>query len=95
MIALQAQREPEPADDSHHHFEHVVATLAEIDWDQIWSAATDTERRTVLDEFIAQVDVYPDHLEVEVRGAGKLNVALHEVGLRSRSVETSCVEGGT
>jgi hypothetical protein len=58
-------------------------------------AATDTERRTLLDEFVSQLHVYDDHLEVEVRGAPKLNVALHEVGLLNRSVETAGVEGGT
>jgi hypothetical protein len=69
--------------------------LAELDWDVIWDAATDTERRTLLDEFLVRLDVFPDHLEVDIRGAGKLNVALHEVGLRSRSVEITGVGGAT
>jgi len=70
-----------------------LAVLAELDWDVIWDAATDTERRTLLDEFLVRLDVFPDHLEVDIRGAGKLNVALHEVGLRNRAVETTGVGG--
>lgn len=75
-------------------FEAVLAILADLDWDQIWDAATDEERRTLLDEFVPRIDVHADHLEVEVRGAPKLNVALHEVGLRG-TVELRGVGGGT
>lgn len=84
--------EPEPAD-LPQQFDRVVEILNELDWDTIWDAATDTERRTLLDEFVPTVSVHPDHLEVEVRGAPKLNVALHEVGLRNRSVEIAGVGG--
>jgi hypothetical protein len=86
LAALQGQREPEPTDESLDQFDAVVSMLAELDWDVIWDAATDAERRTLLDEFLVRLDVFPDHLEVDIRGAGKLNVALHEVGLRNRSV---------
>ena len=57
--------------------------------------AADTERRTLLDEFLTRLDVFPDHLDVEIRGAERLNVALHEVGLGNRSVETVGVGGPT
>ncbi len=93
ITALTADEAPDPPQaDTADQFDHVVALLAEIEWDQIWEAATDAERRVLLDEFIPTVEVHRDHLEVEVRGAPKLNVALHEVGLRS-SVENACVEG--
>lgn len=95
LATLQGQREPEPTSDTIDQFDRVLAVLAELDWDVIWDAATDTERRTLLDEFLVCLDVFPDHLEVEIRGAGKLNVALHEVGLRNRSVEIAGVGGGT
>jgi hypothetical protein len=95
LAALQGQREPEPTDDSLDQFDRAVTMLAELDWDVIWDAATDTERRTLLDEFLVRLDVFADHLEVEIRGAGKLNVALRDVGLRNRSVETAGVGGGT
>jgi hypothetical protein len=35
----------------------------------IWDAATDTERRILLDELVPRVEVHADHLEVEIRGA--------------------------
>lgn len=95
LATLQGQREPKqeptPAIDQ---FERVLALLSDLDWDAIWDAATDQQRRTLLDEFVGQVNVFADHLEVEVRGAPKLNVALHEVGLR-KAVETDGVGGGT
>jgi hypothetical protein len=47
----------------------------------------------VLDEFLVRLDVFPDHLEVHIRGVGKLNVALHEVGLRKPPVENGGVGG--
>jgi hypothetical protein len=72
----------------------VLDLLAEIDGNIIWDAAADTERRTLLDEFVPHINVYADHLEVEIRGAPKLSVALHEVGLHS-SVENTGVGGGT
>ena len=91
VSACEPEPEPTPSIDQ---FERVLTLLSELDWDAIWEAATDQERRTLLDEFVGQVNVFSDHLEVEVRGAPKLNVALHEVGLQ-RAVETAGVGGGT
>ena len=94
ITALDAiEPEPEPTE-LPEQFDRVVEILTALDLDTIWDAATDTERRTLLDEFVPAVSVYGDHLEVEVRGAPKLNVALHEVGLRS-TVENTGVGGGT
>ena len=95
QIAALEVIEPEPdTSELPEQFDQVVEILNELDWDTIWNAATDTERRTLLDEFVPTVNVHPDHLEVEVRGVPKLNVALHEVGLRG-SVENTGVGGGT
>ena len=90
-----ATPEPELLDTDVDQFDAIVATLSALDWDTIWDAAIDKERRTLLDEFLVQLDVLPDRLEVDIRGAGKMNVALHEAGLRNRSVEIVGVEGGT
>ena len=97
LAALEESKpdSPPPADDLAAQFEQVSQLLANINLDQIWEAATETERRTLLDEYISAVQVYGDHLEVEVRGAPKMNVALHEVGLRNRSVEIAGVGGPT
>src|SRR5690606_34691507 len=55
--------------------------LATLDLDAIWDAATEQERRTLLDELLDRVTAYPDHLEVHVHGVPRLNVTLDEVGL--------------
>jgi site-specific DNA recombinase len=62
-------------------FEAIAAYLAEIDVPAIWEAATEQERRVLIDELLDRVEVHEDHLEVVVRGAPRLNVTLGEVGL--------------
>ena len=95
IAALQLVEQPNDDEPPQlDQFEAVLELLQSLDWEVIWDAATDAERRILLDEFVPVVEVYPDHLEVEIRGAPKLNVALHEVGLRG-SVENGGVGGGT
>lgn len=55
--------------------------------------ATTAERRVLLDEFLESVTVLPDHLEVTVAGAPRLNVLFEEVGLKKSKI--SGVGGGT
>ena len=74
-------------------FEQVAALLRELNIDHIWHAATEQEQRTLLDELIESVIVLPDHLEVAIHGAPKLNVLPQEVGLQP--VEIGGVGGGT
>jgi hypothetical protein len=76
-------------------FEDLETLLRSIDPEVLWKAATDPNRRVLIDDLIDAVVVYPDHLQVEVNGAPPLKVALTEVGLRSAPGTTSCVsEGG-
>jgi hypothetical protein len=92
-----------------HSFTGITAYLAEIDVDALWNAATEAERRVLVDELIEFVDVHDDHLQVIVRGAPKLNFVLAAVGLgrqgefsvvsegrglRSSLAATTMVEGG-
>jgi site-specific DNA recombinase len=89
----------EPADTQNlppeaDEFERVIDTLTNIDLETMWAAATESERRILLDEYVSHVAVYRDHLEVEVNGSPRIFVALQEVGLRS-SVENTGVEDGT
>lgn len=65
-------------------FEAVAELLAELDLDRLWEAATDQERRILLDELLDRVAVFHDHLEVHVHGAPRINVTLAEVGLGQR-----------
>lgn len=48
--------------------------------DAIWQEATDQEKRVLVEELVDEVAMYPDHLEVAVSGAPRLNVTLDEVG---------------
>src|SRR5205823_14648834 len=66
-------------------FEAVAAILRELDMDRLWREATERERRTLVDELVEAVFIFPDHLEVEVIGAPRLNVLLSEVGLTAGS----------
>lgn len=56
--------------------------LDRIDVARLWAAATEKERRALLDELLGSVTVLPDRLVVEVDGAPALNVGLSEVGLK-------------
>jgi site-specific DNA recombinase len=72
-------------DDLARRFEDVLATLQHLDFDRVWEAATDQERRILIEELLEAVTVFPDHLEVAVHGAPTINVLLSEVGLADQS----------
>lgn len=63
-------------------FEEVLQVLEELNIADLWPYATDTERRTLLDELVQHVTVHPDRLTVHLHGAPPLNVAFSEVGLK-------------
>jgi hypothetical protein len=75
-------------------FELLASRLAALDMDRLWDAATDAERRILVEDLIEAVVIYRDHLEVRVSGAPTLNVTLAEVGLREPGMRTSVSEGG-
>ena len=94
------QAEELKLDDIARRFEDVAAVLAEIDADTIWEAATEAERRVLVEELLAEVAMFPDHLEVEVAGAPRLNVLMEEVGLTraaasGEGMQSVGVRGGT
>lgn len=95
---LQAGAEAEMVEQIQHdeladHFERLVELLDRIDVSRLWGAATEQERRALLDELLGSVTVFPDRLVVEVHGAPALNVALSEVGLKAPDSEFRGVEG--
>jgi hypothetical protein len=59
--------------------------LRELDVERLWSEATEHERRILVQELVEEVAVLPDHLEVKIAGAPRLNVLLSEVGLKDVS----------
>ena len=66
--------------------------LSALDLRALWQHATDDERRQLIKELVDDVTVQPDHLQVKIHGAPRLNVALQEVGLKG---EIAGVGGGT
>jgi len=56
--------------------------LASLDVDKTWRAATEVERRVLIDEFIEEISVLPDYLDVKVHGAPPVHVRYQEVGMK-------------
>ena len=71
----------------------VARMLATLDVDKTWSAATEVERRVLIDEFIEEISVLPDYLDVKVHGAPPLHVRYQEVGMKDSGFDR--VGGGT
>jgi hypothetical protein len=74
-------------------FEEVAGILANLDMDAMWAEANDRERRTLVENLIEGIKVFPDHLEVKVVGSPSINVLFSEVGLKVP--ENVGVVGGT
>ena len=80
-------------DDLTGRFDQVSAVLDTMDLNLLWASATETERRTLLDEMLDNVTVHPDRLVVALHGAPPLNVGFSEVGLKDSNFQR--VGGGT
>jgi hypothetical protein len=96
----EAQREADDvrvevarSDDVARHFDDVARLVTTLDVDKTWRAATEVERRVLIDEFIAEILVLPDYLDVKVHGAPPLHVRYQEVGLKESGFDR--VGGGT
>jgi hypothetical protein len=70
------------SDDVERHFDEVAALLATLDLDRTWAAATEVERHILINEFVEEVTVLPDYIDVKVHGAPALHVRYQEVGLK-------------
>jgi hypothetical protein len=68
--------------------------LTDLGIDQIWQEATGQERRILANDLLDGVRIFPDHLEVRVTGAPKINVTLQEVGLTGGSASCGVGELG-
>jgi hypothetical protein len=84
------EQERQQAEEVAQGFEQIAAYLAEIDVPALWDAATEDERRVLVDELLDGIEVHADHLVVTVRGALPLNVTLDEVGLKSQGEKQAC-----
>ena len=83
---MQRASEAQSQSDLERRFERVAEVLSNLDIEAVWSAAEDSERRILVEEFLEWVTVFPDHLEVSVNGAPPLNVLLGEVGLKESEI---------
>ena len=61
--------------------------LSAIDIQRTWGAATDAERRVLLDEFLEDITVLPDYMDVNIHGAPSIHVLYQEVGLKESEFE--------
>jgi hypothetical protein len=91
--ADEAQGELARSDDVAQHFDAVARMLARLDVDKTWNAATELERRVLIDEFLEEISVLPDYLDVKVHGAPPVHVLYQEVGLKESGFNR--VGGGT
>jgi hypothetical protein len=62
-------------------FDQVAALLTNMDVERLWAEATPTEQRTLVEDLVDSVFIYPDQITVQVAGAPPFTVALDEVGL--------------
>ena len=90
LEALEAElsdvrRRLDERDEISEAFEDVARHLADVDIDEIWQEASERERWALASDLIDEVSIYPDHLEVQVSGAPRINVTLREVGLTGGS----------
>lgn len=75
-------------------FEEVASLLQSLDLETAWDEVTEPERRVLVEELVEKVAVFPDHLEVTIAGAPRLNVGLAEVGLSVNQSQNVGVGGG-
>ena len=78
---IEEQRNEELAE----RFDELAGLLAALDLDDLWEEATPAERRTLIEDLVDSVCIYPDQLTVQVIGAPPILVTLEEVGLRAGS----------
>jgi hypothetical protein len=70
------------SDDVARHFDDVAQMLAALDIERTWAAATEVERHVLLDEFLKEISVLPDYIDVSIHGAPPIRVLYQEVGLK-------------
>ena len=68
--------------------------LATLDINTTWKVATEVERRVLIDEFLEEITVLPDYLDVKVHGAPPVHVLYQEVGLKGSGFEALPVSAG-
>jgi site-specific DNA recombinase len=93
-IALQTEvTELEQTQRTNHQaalkFEQVTATLTELDLETLWDGASASERRILIEDLVDSINIFPDHLTVQVVGSPPILVTLQEVGLNQGGTSES------
>lgn len=84
--AVDARAEERVKSDLERRFDEVATILKNLDIEEVWRCADDTEKRILVEELVEWVTIFPDHLEVTVAGAPALNVLYSEVGLMGSEI---------
>ncbi|MHB2029622.1 MAG: hypothetical protein ACYCPT_12515 [Acidimicrobiales bacterium] len=66
-------------------FDQIVEIIRNLNIDEIWTTATEDERRVLIEELVESVTVFPSHFEISVYGAPTLKVLPGEVGMKQLS----------
>lgn len=75
------EREQKIREEAVDKFDVVAELLAHMDLERIWKAATLAEQRTLVEDLVDSVCIFPDQITVQVAGAPPFMVALDEIGL--------------
>ena len=75
------ERERNQRDMASAHFDQLAALLADLDLERLWQTASTAERRTLVEDLVDAVRIYPDRLTVQIAGSPPILVTLDEVGL--------------
>jgi hypothetical protein len=74
-------RDEKTRDEAVNKFDQVSALLVNLDLERLWNAASPAEQRTLVEDLVDSVCIYPGQITVQVAGAPAFIVALDEVGL--------------
>ena len=80
--ALADEQRNKTREEASVKFEKLEELLAEVDFEAIWEEATSEEKRTLVEDLLDSICIYPDQITVQVAGAPPIVVTLAEAGLR-------------
>ena len=68
MVAEAARSEDQAVLREHaaEQFDQVSELLTNLDLESIWEQATESERRTLVEDLVDSIHIHPDHLSVQV-----------------------------
>ena len=79
--AMDFERDQRTRDEAVSKFGQVADLLTNLDIERLWRSASAAEQRTLVEDLVDSVFIYPDQITVQVAGAPPFIIALDEVGL--------------